>query len=68
MNLYYNNDINNLYIPTDVQLTIIGFNGSTEMASLVAAFKTLSIDVTLPGLSTNLLESAALTGTCNSSF
>lgn len=45
----------------DVQLTIIGFNGSTEMASLVAAFKTLSIDVTLPGLSTNLLESAALT-------
>ncbi|GLB37240.1 putative protein of unknown function (DUF3712) [Lyophyllum shimeji] len=44
----------------DVPLTIAGFDGSTKMASLVEAFKTLNINVTLPGLKTNLLESAAL--------
>lgn len=44
----------------DVPLTIAGFDGSTKMASLVEAFKTLNIDVTLPGLKTNLLDTAAL--------
>jgi hypothetical protein len=51
------------FVSTDVQLTIAGFDGSTEIASLVEAFKTLSIDVTLPGLSsTNLLDTAAFLG------
>ncbi|THV03542.1 hypothetical protein K435DRAFT_962414 [Dendrothele bispora CBS 962.96] len=45
----------------DVQLSIAGFDGSTEIASLVSAFETLNIDVTLPSLKTNLLDTAALT-------
>ena len=45
---------------TDVQLTIAGFNESTQIASLVEAFETLKLDVILPGLKTNLIDSAAL--------
>lgn len=48
---------------SDVQLVIAGFDGSTEMASLVDAFKSIDIQVTLPGLKTDLLNSAALKGT-----
>ncbi|KAF9451269.1 hypothetical protein P691DRAFT_757432 [Macrolepiota fuliginosa MF-IS2] len=44
----------------DVELTISGFNGSTNVPSLAEAFETLEIGVTLPGLKTNLLESAGL--------
>ncbi|PPQ89568.1 hypothetical protein CVT25_012240 [Psilocybe cyanescens] len=46
--------------PSDVQITIAGFDGSTEVPSLADAFKSLSLDVVLPGLKTNLLNSAAL--------
>lgn len=45
---------------TDVQLSIAGFNESTPIASLAAAMETLNIDVTLPALQTNLLNTAAL--------
>ncbi|KAJ7928639.1 hypothetical protein B0H13DRAFT_1968281 [Mycena leptocephala] len=44
----------------DVQLSIAGFDGTTPIASLAAALKTLDIDVTLPALKTNLLDTAAL--------
>ncbi|ESK92921.1 hypothetical protein Moror_8994 [Moniliophthora roreri MCA 2997] len=44
----------------DVQLSISGYDGSTQVASLLEAFKTLNIDVTLPALQTNLLDTAAL--------
>ncbi|KAF5386260.1 hypothetical protein D9615_002421 [Tricholomella constricta] len=44
----------------DVQLQIAGYDGSTKVASLAEAFKTLNIDVTLPGLKTSLLDTAAL--------
>lgn len=43
-------------------LSIAGYDGSTEVASLLEAFKTLDIPVTLPALSSRLLDSAALTG------
>ncbi|KAJ7594702.1 hypothetical protein C8J56DRAFT_446479 [Mycena floridula] len=54
----------------DVGLTISGYAGSTNVTSLSNAFKTLSIDVILPGLKSKLLQSAALkvlnsTGTTN---
>ncbi|KAG6813669.1 hypothetical protein H0H92_008517 [Tricholoma furcatifolium] len=45
----------------DVELQIAGFSGSTDVASLVQAFETLNISVILPGLKTNLVESASLT-------
>ncbi|KAF8160985.1 hypothetical protein B0H34DRAFT_699004 [Crassisporium funariophilum] len=44
----------------DVQLTIAGFDGSTDIASLAQAFDAISIDVILPALKTDLLNSAAL--------
>ncbi|KAF9529294.1 hypothetical protein CPB83DRAFT_790385 [Crepidotus variabilis] len=44
----------------DVQLSISGYDGSTQVASLVEAFKALSLDVTLPALKSDLLNSAAL--------
>ncbi|KAK0485666.1 hypothetical protein IW261DRAFT_1451420 [Armillaria novae-zelandiae] len=44
----------------DVQLSIVGYDGSTEIASLSEAFKTLDIGVILPGLNTTLLDQAAL--------
>jgi hypothetical protein len=46
----------------DVPLRISGFAESTGVASLVEAFKTLQIDVNLPSLQTDLLDTAALTG------
>ena len=47
----------------DVALTISGFNGSTDVASLEEAMQSLRIDVILPGLKSNLLAAASLTGT-----
>ncbi|KAF9264250.1 hypothetical protein L218DRAFT_258531 [Marasmius fiardii PR-910] len=44
----------------NVQLTIAGYDGSTQVVSLLQAFKTLAIDVALPGLNSTLLNSAAL--------
>ncbi|KAG6854052.1 hypothetical protein C0991_011030 [Blastosporella zonata] len=45
----------------DVQLNISGFNGSTNIASLVEAFETLNLSVVLPGLKTSLIATADLT-------
>ncbi|KIJ38952.1 hypothetical protein M422DRAFT_258368 [Sphaerobolus stellatus SS14] len=44
----------------DVPITIAGFDGSTQVASLLDAFKTLNIDATLPALNSSLLETASL--------
>ncbi|KAJ4494066.1 hypothetical protein C8J55DRAFT_533507 [Lentinula edodes] len=44
----------------DVQLSIAGFNSSTAIASLTQAFETLEIGLTLPALTTNLLNTASL--------
>ncbi|KAF8626824.1 hypothetical protein AX15_004657 [Amanita polypyramis BW_CC] len=44
----------------DVPLTISGFSGSTDVVSLVEAIETLNINVTLPGLKSNLLGAASL--------
>ncbi len=43
-------------------VTIAGYNESTKIAPLLQAFETINLDVTLPGLKTDLLSSAALTG------
>ena len=45
----------------DVATTIQGFEDSSQIASLLDAFKTLSLGATLPGLQSKLLDSAALT-------
>lgn len=45
----------------DTGLSIKGYEGSTNIESLLQAFQLLNIDVTLPGLQTKLLESAKLT-------
>ncbi|TFK75313.1 hypothetical protein BDN72DRAFT_885777, partial [Pluteus cervinus] len=44
----------------DAQLTISGYDGSTQIASLTEAFKSLNLDVTLPALQSNLLSRASL--------
>ena len=49
-------------LSTDVALNIAGYSGSTEIASLLQAFESLNISVTLPGLKTNLLGTAAVEG------
>ncbi|KAH9835153.1 uncharacterized protein C8Q71DRAFT_764402 [Rhodofomes roseus] len=46
---------------TDADIIIKGFDSSTEVASLLGAFKTLSLGATLPGLTSRLLDSASLT-------
>ncbi|KAF7298203.1 hypothetical protein HMN09_01042200 [Mycena chlorophos] len=45
---------------TNVSLNIAGYSGSTDVASLAAAMQSLNVTATLPALSTQLLESAAL--------
>ncbi|KAL0580357.1 hypothetical protein V5O48_000210 [Marasmius crinis-equi] len=52
--------LNEFVAGKDVQLSIAGYDGSTQVVSLLQAFKTLDIDVTLPGLNSTLLQSAAL--------
>ncbi|KAL1743139.1 hypothetical protein HDZ31DRAFT_83635 [Schizophyllum fasciatum] len=44
----------------DVVLSIGGYDDSTQVHSLAKAFRTLSIDATLPALTTDLLDTAAL--------
>ncbi|KAK7064212.1 hypothetical protein R3P38DRAFT_3165227 [Favolaschia claudopus] len=44
----------------DVRLSIAGFDGTTKIDSLAPALKTLDIDVTLPALKSDLLNTAAL--------
>ncbi|KAL1718757.1 hypothetical protein EV715DRAFT_290908 [Schizophyllum commune] len=44
----------------DVVLSIGGYDDSTQVHSLARAFRTLSIDTTLPALKTDLLDTAAL--------
>lgn len=44
----------------DVTLQISGYGGSTKVASLAEALGSLSLDVVLPALKTNLLNTAAL--------
>jgi len=47
---------------TDSLITIAGYNESTKIASLQQAFETVDLNVTLPGLTTDLLSTAALAG------
>lgn len=47
---------------TDVLVSAGGYNDSTKVTSLLEAFKTLNLELTLPSLKTSLLENAALTG------
>ena len=46
----------------DSLITIAGYNESTKIAPLLQAFETINLTVTFPGLKTDLLSSAALTG------
>ena len=41
---------------------IAGYSGSTKIASLQQAFETINMNATLPGMKTDLLTTAALTG------
>lgn len=52
--------LNDFVAKKDVPLTIAGYDSSTKIAPLLEAFKSLSLDVTLPGLKTNLLNTASL--------
>lgn len=47
---------------------ISGYDGSTNVASLLQAIESLGINATLPGLNTSLLQSASLEGTNCSSY
>ncbi|KAH9038716.1 hypothetical protein EDB85DRAFT_2072661 [Lactarius pseudohatsudake] len=53
--------LNNFVGKKDSVVTIAGYHGSTKISSLLQAFETINLNVTLPGLKTNLLSSAALT-------
>ncbi|KAH8979124.1 hypothetical protein EDB92DRAFT_1821158 [Lactarius akahatsu] len=53
--------LNNFVGKKDSVITIAGYHGSTKISSLLQAFETINLNVTLPGLKTNLLSSAALT-------
>ncbi|KAG1761975.1 hypothetical protein EDD22DRAFT_893760 [Suillus occidentalis] len=44
----------------DVQLNIVGYSGSTQVASLLEAFESMNITATLPGLNSSLLSTGAL--------
>ncbi|KAI0305626.1 hypothetical protein B0F90DRAFT_1815219 [Multifurca ochricompacta] len=46
----------------DSHITISGYSGSTKIPSLLQAFETIDLNVTLPGLKSDLLSTAALTG------
>jgi hypothetical protein len=49
-------------VSTDSLVTIAGYSGSTKIPPLQQAFETINLNVTLPGLKTDLLSTAALTG------
>ena len=44
----------------DVEIAITGYEGSTQVESLIPAFESLNITTILPGLNTSLLSSGAL--------
>ncbi|KAG1742190.1 hypothetical protein EDB19DRAFT_1702736 [Suillus lakei] len=44
----------------DVELNIVGYSGSTQVASLLEAFESMNITVTLPGLNSSLLSTGSL--------
>ncbi|KAF8314052.1 hypothetical protein DL93DRAFT_2167525 [Clavulina sp. PMI_390] len=44
----------------DTPLTISGFSGSTQLESLLLAFESLSVNTTLPGLATKIINSTKL--------
>jgi hypothetical protein len=44
----------------DVELSIVGYSGSTQVASLLEAFESMNITATLPGLNSSLLSTGAL--------
>lgn len=52
--------LNNFVGGKDVELAITGYEGSTQVESLVPAFESLNITTILPGLNTSLLSSGAL--------
>lgn len=53
--------LNNFVGRKDSVIVIAGYDGSTRISSLLQAFETIDLNVTLPGLKTNLLSTAALT-------
>ncbi|KAK2467793.1 hypothetical protein APHAL10511_000088 [Amanita phalloides] len=53
--------LNDFISHRDIPLTISGFSGSTNIASLAKAIDALNINVTLPGSKANLLGAASLT-------
>ncbi len=53
---------------TDVEVVIAGYSQSTEVISLLEAFKSLNINATLPALDAKLLNSASLQGSSPYSF
>ncbi|KAG1896026.1 uncharacterized protein F5891DRAFT_1165745 [Suillus fuscotomentosus] len=44
----------------DVELNIVGYSGSTQVASLLEAFESMNITATLPGLNSSLLSMGSL--------
>ncbi|KAG2131418.1 uncharacterized protein EDB93DRAFT_1255529 [Suillus bovinus] len=44
----------------DVELNIVGYSGSTQVASLLQAFESMNITATLPGLNSSLLSTGFL--------
>ncbi|KAI0256058.1 hypothetical protein BJV78DRAFT_435519 [Lactifluus subvellereus] len=53
--------LNDFVCKKDSLITIAGYNESTKIVSLLQAFETISLNVTLPGLKSDLLSTAALT-------
>jgi hypothetical protein len=45
---------------SDVELNIVGYSGSTQVASLLEAFESMNITTTLPGLNSSLLSGGSL--------
>jgi len=45
---------------SDVELNIVGYSGSTQVPSLLEAFESMNITVTLPGLNSSLLSTGSL--------
>ncbi|KAG2032054.1 hypothetical protein BDR03DRAFT_1015605 [Suillus americanus] len=44
----------------DMELNIVGYSGSTQVASLLEAFESMNITATLPGLNSSLLSTGSL--------
>ena len=45
---------------SDVELNIVGYSESTQVASLLEAFESVNITATLPGLNSSLLSTGSL--------